>query len=573
MGFFRRGLTKIEAANLKIKILEQQLKIATTHLENISNGCFEIELNISSLDAHRNESKDFVNILQRSQSKLITLTKKDKEQIWVTQGVSKVMELISGDHHHETDFYNRILSLLVQYTEVNQGGIFIVNDEDENNVVLNLAACYAYGKRKFIDKVVESGQGMLGQCYLEKETRIFTQVPPKFTTITSGLGEATPTFLIMVPFKHNDEVLGVLELASFNRLKPYQIEFLEKTAETIASRTLDLKNSTKVAKLLAESKAKADLLQQKEETLKQNLEELVATQEEMQRNQNELNGQTHLLKFILDNIPFPVFVKDEAGRYSLVNKAEARLFDLDYTDVVGKNDSHFVSNEEEWKVIKESDEHVLASDQPFELPLQNFTTRMGTSYTFKTTKIPFINNVTGKKNILGVSIDLTEKLTLEKQLLQERKLSTMNMMINITGRQRMLSQKIGFYAESLLRGNKHHTPLLRDAIELHEHTLQVMRFGGVPMDVVNDDPLPPLEDALIPHLKQIEAVWALYKRAAENILNFTSLDAYQKSIKNVNDAEQSILVIESHGELLLKLNNELMLACLAQSEAQLELVY
>src|SRR3954470_1158603 len=112
------------------------------------------------------------------------------------------------------------------------------------------------------------------------------------------------------------------------------------------------------------------MLQEKEAMLKQNLEELIATQEEMKRNQNELDRQTNLLRFILDNIPFPVFVKDEKGRYSLVNKAEAKLFNIDYKNLLGKDDSHFVNNKEEWDVIRESDARVLQSDVPVELPLQ-----------------------------------------------------------------------------------------------------------------------------------------------------------------------------------------------------------
>jgi PAS domain S-box-containing protein len=572
MIFFKRGAAKRAQEQARIKILEQRLKAATLCLEKISAGDFEMKLDAAILNDLTDENKIFIETIHRTQNTLIEYSERDKERTWVAQGVSTFMELIGGDNHKKTDFYHKILSLLIKYTGANQGGIFTVNDQDEKDRYLELAACYAYGKKKFVEKRVDPGQGLLGQCFLEKETNIFTHLPHNFTTITSGLGESTPGFLILVPMKYNDEVLGVIELASFKKLETYKIEFIEKIAENIASVALNMRNAKKVEILLEESKKKAQLLQEKEETLRQNLEELVATQEEMQRNQNELNRQTHLLKFILDSIPFPIFVKDEAGRYALVNKAEAKLFNLEYTDLLGKDDSNFVTNAEEWQVIKESDERVLASDVPIELPLQNFTTTTGTSYIFKTTKIPFLNNVTGKKNILGVSIDLTEKLSLEKELFKEKRISSSNMLLNIAGRQRMLSQKIGFYAESLVRGRKQNAGLLRDAIELHEHSLQVMRYGGMPMGVSSESPLTPLDENLIPSLEKIETVWEIYKRAAENILYFSSLETHFNDVTQLNDLEKSICMIEANGELLLTLNNDLMVGCLALNQTQLAAV-
>jgi PAS domain S-box-containing protein len=299
------------------------------------------------------------------------------------------------------------------------------------------------------------------------------------------------------------------------------------------------------------------LLQEQEESLRQNLEELIATQEEMKRNELELERQARLLKFIVDNIPFPIFVKDEKSRYTLVNKAESTLFGIPDKELLGKDDSSFVTKAEEWEVIRKSDQKVLQENEPVELPLQHFTTRHGKSYIFKTTKIPFVNHVTGQKNILGVSIDLTEKLALESQLLFEKTQNQWNTFVNLTGRQRMLSQKIAFYSETLCRGRKHNHTLLRDAIELYEHSHQVIRNGGMPMKIRTDQPLPPLKEELIPSVKKIEAVWAKYKKAAESILYFSTLEAGA----HMNNAEtnESLQYIEENAEVLLDLNNEFML--------------
>jgi PAS domain S-box-containing protein len=554
----------------KISALEERLLLATQCLEKISNGSFDVEVE-DTLKQKDEAGKNFMATLQRLSGKLKEYSEKEDERKWIAEGVSKFMDLTRSNNQTSDEFYDKILSQLVRYTGANQGGIFILNDQNIDDKFLELTACYAYGKKKFLEKRVDIGQGMLGQCFLEKETTKFTHIPDAYVKITSGLGEATPDFLLLVPMKHNEEVLGIIEIASFNVMEAYKIEFIERIAENIASLTLNMRNAQKVEQLFKESQQKAKMLQEQEEELRQNLEELVSTQEEMKRNQKELDQQTSLLKFILDNIPFPVFVKDEVGRYILVNKAEAKLFNQPDKEIIGKDDSHFVASREEWKVIRESDARVMASDEPVELPLQFFTTTLGAAYVFKTTKVPFINNVTGKKNILGVSIDLTEKLDLEKKLFHEKSISGSNLLMNIIGRQRMLSQKIGFYAETLIRGKKKNTCLLHDAIELFEHSLQIIRYGGIPMGVASESPLPECDIELLSYLEKIEHLWSPYKQAAEKILYFYKPENILHDHTKLNDIESSINFIEDNSETMLKLNNELMLACIAINQNRLSM--
>jgi PAS domain S-box-containing protein len=540
--------------------------MATNFLEKISSGDFNTVLPF--LEQQKTlEGENFYTMLKLVSERLTLYANQEAERKWIAEGMSMFMSILGGSKGSNADFYDTLLKLLVQYTGANQGGFFLLNDTNPDDPFLELASCYAFGKKKSQEKRVEIGQGMLGQCFLEKETTFLSHVPQYYTKITSGLGEATPSFLVLIPMKYNQEVLGVIELAYFKRPEKYKIEFAEKIAENIASVTLNIRHARRAEELFEESQQKAKVLQEQEETLRQNLEELVSTQEEMKRNQVELDRQSSLLKFIVDSIPFPIFVKDEKGRYTIVNAAESRLFNLPDKEILGKDDSHFVSSTNEWEVIRESDEKVLAGDDAVELPLQYFTTIMGNAFIFKTTKIPFINQVTGKKNILGVSIDLTEKLTLEKNLLTERRINSNNVVLNIAGRQRMLSQKIGFYCEALIRGKLQYAGLLRDAIELHEHTLQVLRYGGMPMGIACDTPLLPLDKYLIPEIEKIEKVWDVYQKAAENILYFASIDIDEHHANAEN--ENNITVIEENGEVLLKLNNDFMNAYMAFNQNKL----
>ncbi|MDB5273438.1 MAG: arcB [Chitinophagaceae bacterium] len=119
-----------------------------------------------------------------------------------------------------------------------------------------------------------------------------------------------------------------------------------------------------------------------------------------------------VLKSIIESIPFPVFIKDETSTYRMVNALEAKLFALSEKDIIGKKDEHFIKDEDELHLIRETDEKVLKTKTAIELPEQSFSLPSGSSYSFKTHKIPFFNPITGQTNILGFSMDVTDSIQL-----------------------------------------------------------------------------------------------------------------------------------------------------------------
>lgn len=205
----------------------------------------------------------------------------DEKRNWAVEGFAKFSETLRSNTSDIKELCDAILMDLVKYTNSSQGAIFVADSEEE---ILKLNASYAWGRKKHQENIVRLGEGLVGQCMLEADTIFLTEVPANFVTIASGLGESNPRCIVLVPMKLNDQVYGVIELASFNTFQPFEVEFLEKLCESIASSISNVKVNEQTKKLLAESQILANESKAQEEELRQNQEEMAATQEEAERN-------------------------------------------------------------------------------------------------------------------------------------------------------------------------------------------------------------------------------------------------------------------------------------------------
>ncbi len=214
----------------------------------------------------------------------------DEQRNWIAQGLAKFGDIMRHSNDNINTLSDDVIQNLVHYINASQGGLFIVDDTDPKKVFLEMLSAFAYDRKKFLTKRIAMGDGLIGVCALEKNTIYITDVPSDYMEIESGLGDSRPKSLLIVPLKSEDKILGVIELASFNLLKPHEVHFVEQLCDSIASTLSSLRINTRTAELLQESQKKTDELAVREDELRRAMDEMTNARNESQRREAEMAG-------------------------------------------------------------------------------------------------------------------------------------------------------------------------------------------------------------------------------------------------------------------------------------------
>ncbi|NOQ23909.1 MAG: GAF domain-containing protein [Bacteroidales bacterium] len=268
------------------------LKETTDFSIEIGKGNFESPfVPLSDKDNLGNALLEMRTNLKHANEEDTRRKKEDDQRNWASQGIAKYSDILRQNNDDIEKLSYEVISNLVKYCDANQGGLFIVNNDDENNVFIEMSAAYAFNRKKFLENKIELGVGLVGRAVQEAETIYVTDIPDNYITITSGLGDNNPKSILIVPLVINDEVYGVIEMASFKDFEKYQIEFIEKVGENIASTLSTVKVNIRTTKLLEQTRLQAEEMGAQEEEMRQNMEELQATQEESARREEKLVKQ------------------------------------------------------------------------------------------------------------------------------------------------------------------------------------------------------------------------------------------------------------------------------------------
>jgi len=354
--------------------------------------------------------------------------KEEKKRRWANEGIAQFADLLRRNHDKLEDLSYSIISSLVQYLDANQGGIFLLNDNDPEDTFFELKAAYAFDRKKYLEKQIRWGEGLVGNVALERKHVYMSDLPQDYINITSGLGGANPDSLLIMPLQTDEEVVGVLEIASFKKLEQYHIDFVQKVAESIASTIISMKTSIKTNELLEKSQQQAEEMKSQEEEMRQNMEEMQATQEELSRKigdnesmHQELSREKALLDALMNNLPDYIYFKDRNSQFIRISKSMLPLFPMNNVEeMIGKSDFDFHQKEAAQGMYDEEQE-IIRTEKGFQDKIQHEITETGKDQWVSVTKLPLYDQDGKLMGTFGISKDITRFKQLESEALKKGK--------------------------------------------------------------------------------------------------------------------------------------------------------
>jgi HAMP domain-containing protein/CheY-like chemotaxis protein/GAF domain-containing protein len=231
--------------------------------------------------------KDNINEMIRN---LRETTERNAAQDWLNSNLARFSGMLQGLRDQKT-VARLLMSEVTPLVAAHHGAFYIAEEGPaaDDDTELRLIATYGYKERKSIANRFKVGEALVGQAALEKKPILITEAPEDYIRIASGLGEAAPTSIIVLPVLFEENVMAVVELASFTPFTQIQQTFLDQLAESIGVVLNTIQANMRTEELLQQS-------QQLTQDLQSQSEELQAQQDELKRSNAELEAQTATLR-------------------------------------------------------------------------------------------------------------------------------------------------------------------------------------------------------------------------------------------------------------------------------------
>ncbi len=278
----------VETQNIteKINDLAEQLQKIKEFAGTVGSGTFDQAMNVFN-----NEGELGVALAQM-QKGLTQIAVRDMQRNWVNEGIALFGNVLR-EYVNAQALYDDIITNLVKYIHATQGSIFILKESvEDKETVLEQKALYAYDRQRMGNKIIKPGQGLIGQVWLEKDVIYLEEAGEKFIEITSGLGGSLPRCVLIVPMINTEsKVLGIVELASFQKFDDYEIDFVKRVCEMMVSAISALQNNDKTRRLLEEAQRNSQRASVQEQETRQNQQRLTSIKDEISYLKSEIENR------------------------------------------------------------------------------------------------------------------------------------------------------------------------------------------------------------------------------------------------------------------------------------------
>ncbi|MEO5576763.1 MAG: HAMP domain-containing protein [Gaiellaceae bacterium] len=278
-----KGLT--DNVNQLAETLTTQLRA----IADVSTAVTQGDLTRSITVEAAGEVSDLKDNINEMIGNLRETTDRNAAQDWLNSNLARFSGMLQGQRDQKT-VARLLMSEVTPLVAAHHGAFYVAEEtgEDEGNE-LALVATYGYKERKSISNRFRVGEALVGQAALEKKAIVITQAPEDYIKIASGLGESAPTSIIVLPVLFEENVMAVIELASFSAFTEIQKTFLDQLSESIGVVMNTILANMRTEELLLQS-------QQLTQDLQSQSEELQAQQDELKGSNAELEAQTSTLR-------------------------------------------------------------------------------------------------------------------------------------------------------------------------------------------------------------------------------------------------------------------------------------
>ncbi|HSY20763.1 MAG TPA: HAMP domain-containing protein, partial [Polyangiaceae bacterium] len=181
-------------------------------------------------------------------------THKNQEQDWLKTNVAKFSGMMQGQRSIAS-VAQLIMSELTALVDAQHGAFYMLEKEDlGNEPMLHLIASYGFGGRKTLSNGYRLKESLIGQCAFEKKRILLTEVPDNFIYIATGMGEAAPRCVVVLPVLFEGQIKAVIELASFRHFSSNYLTFLDQLMASVGVILNMISSSMRTEELLQELK-------------------------------------------------------------------------------------------------------------------------------------------------------------------------------------------------------------------------------------------------------------------------------------------------------------------------------
>lgn len=204
---------------------------------------------------------------------------------WITNQNAYFSEIIRKHQENYDSLATHVLESIMQRLGFVQGAFYMIDKEAEK---LTLLSAYAYNRQKLVEREFSLSEGILGEVYQNKQVVEIKQLPEGYLKFLAGVGEISPSYLLVLPCEAKSEVLVILELAHFNALEDYKVKFLKEFSYILGTTFANIRANELTLRYLKEAQEATEELRQQDEELRQNMEELAAAREHSIQQEEEM---------------------------------------------------------------------------------------------------------------------------------------------------------------------------------------------------------------------------------------------------------------------------------------------